>query len=84
MESVAKYVGVSASHLSRVLNSDGKPGFSEILNSLRIHAAKKLLERENISVSEAAFETGYGSIRNFNRVFKEYFGCKPSDISKRL
>lgn len=83
LESAADFVGVTPFHLSRVLNSDGKPGFSEILNSLRIHAAKKMLKQENVSVSEVAFETGYGSIRNFNRVFKQYFGCNPSDIRKR-
>lgn len=82
MESVADHVGVTAPHLSRVLNSDDKPGFSEILNSLRIYAAKKMIERENLSVSEVAFSVGYGSIRNFNRVFKQYFGCNPSDLRK--
>ena len=82
MEGVANYVGVSTSHLSRVLNSNGKPGFAEILNSLRIYAAKKMIERENVSVSEAAYAVGYGSIRNFNRVFRQYFACNPSNLKR--
>ena len=80
LEQTARYAGVSTAHLSRVLHADGKPGFSEILNSLRIHAAKTMLEQEDASISEIAFNAGFGSIRNFNRIFKKYFGCNPSDI----
>lgn len=79
---VAFYIGVTTSHLSRVLNSDGKPGFSEILNSVRVYDAKQKLEQTNSPISEIAYETGFGSIRNFNRIFKKYFGCNPCDIRK--
>ncbi len=82
LEKTAFNIGVTVSHLSRVLNSDGKPGFSEIVNSLRVFAAKQLLEQNNIPASEVAFKTGFGSIRNFNRVFKKTFGYNPSDIRK--
>lgn len=76
-------IGVTTSHLSRVLNSDEKPGFTEILNSLRINAAKRMLEQQNIPITEIALETGFGSIRNFNRIFKKYFGMNPRDIRKK-
>ena len=80
LEQTARYAGVSTAHLSRILHADGKPGFSELVNSLRIHAAKTILEQENISISEAAFSAGFGSLRNFNRIFKKHFGCSPSHI----
>ncbi|MBQ4516525.1 MAG: helix-turn-helix transcriptional regulator [Clostridia bacterium] len=76
-------IGVTASHLSRVLNSDEKPGFTEILNSLRINAAKRMLQQQNIPITEIALETGFGSIRNFNRIFKKYFGMNPRDVRKK-
>lgn len=82
LEKTALFVGVSPEHLSRVLNSNGKRGFSEILNSLRVYEARKLLERENLPISEIAMESGFGSIRNFNRIFQKYFGCKPCDVRK--
>ena len=64
------------------MNHGGKPGFSEILNSLRVFAAKQKLEQTTSPVIEVALETGFGSIRNFNRVFKKFFGCNPSDVRK--
>jgi len=82
LEKTALYVGVTSFHLSRVLNSNGKRGFSEILNSLRVYEARKLLENKNIPISEIAMEAGFGSIRNFNRIFQKHYGCKPSDIKK--
>lgn len=80
LEQTARHTGVSTAHLSRVLHADGKPGFPEILNSLRVHAAKTMLEQENLSVSEIALSAGFGSVRNFNRIFKKHFGCNPSHI----
>lgn len=79
---LALHMGVTPTHLSRVLNSDGKPGFSEFLNSVRVYDAKQKLEQTNSPVSVIAYETGFGSIRNFNRIFKKYFGCNPCDVRK--
>lgn len=78
----AFYTGVTPSHLSHVLNSNGKPGFLGIVNSLRAYHAKSLLEQKSHSISEVALESGFGSIRNFNRIFKEYFNCNPKDIAR--
>lgn len=84
LEKVADYVGVTASHLSRVLNKGCKSSFPDILNSLRIYEAKRLLEQTDAAISSVAYEVGYGSIRNFNRIFKKYFGCNPRDINKHI
>lgn len=82
LETTAAYVGVTPSHLSRVLNTGNKPGFSEILNSIRVYAARSMLEQSAMNISEVAMAAGFGSIRNFNRLFKHHFGCNPSDIKR--
>lgn len=82
LASVAQYACVTPAHLSRVINDGSKSSFTDILNSLRIYEAKRLLEQTDISISDAAFEAGYGSIRNFNRIFKKYFGITPKEHLK--
>lgn len=82
LKKTALSVGVTPEHLSRVLNSNGKRGFSDILNSLRIYEARTLIEKSNMPISEIAMESGFGSIRNFNRIFQKHFGCKPSEIKR--
>lgn len=79
-EQVALHANVTVTHLSRVLNSRGNASFSDIVNSLRIFRARQLLERTKLPITQIAYETGYGSIRNFNRVFQKHFGCNPTDI----
>lgn len=80
LNAVARQLGVSTAHLSRILNQKSGSKFTDIVNTLKIYKAKKMLEETSLSISEIAFETGYGSIRNFNRIFKKYFNCNPRDI----
>ena len=44
--------------------------------------AKKLLMFSQQSVTNIAFASGFGSIRQFNQVFKEIFGMTPSAVKK--
>lgn len=83
LEQVAGKLNVTASHLSRVLNKNGKLGFSDIVNSLRISQAKRMLEQTDQTISEIAFSVGCGSIRNFNRVFQKHYGCSPRAVRDR-
>ncbi len=79
LSKAAAYMGITPSHLSRVLNSDGKPGFSELVNSLRLYSAKQMLEQSDASIGQIALDNGFGSIRNFNRIFKKIYGCTPRE-----
>ena len=54
--------------------------FTDIVNCLRLKEAKRLLEQTDMPISELAYEAGFGSIRNFNRLFEKYFKCMPKDI----
>ena len=82
LEVVSNFVGVSTSHLSRVLNNSCGSSFSDILNALRIHHAKILLNETDMSISDVAYASGYGSLRNFNRIFKKNYGVTPKEMRK--
>jgi len=45
---------------------------------------KNLLLNPNLRVSEIAFESGFQSITNFNRVFKKILGQSPTDYRRHL
>lgn len=79
----AEHMGITPSHLSRVLNSNEKPGFTELVNTLRSYTAKQKLEQLNISIGQIAYDSGFGSIRNFNRIFKKIYGCTPYEYRKK-
>jgi AraC-like DNA-binding protein len=56
--------------------------FSGFLNEVRIGHACKLLQNEELSVSDVCFESGYQNIANFNRFFKKIINKKPSSYRK--
>lgn len=80
LSTVAKNLGVSASHLGHILSSKSGLGFSELINSLRAYEARRLLQETDRPISQIAFDSGFGSIRNFNRVMQRFFHCLPKAL----
>lgn len=57
----------------------------EFLTRYRVYSAITILNRdtENLSISEIALQTGFNSSSYFNKQFKKYVGCTPSDLRNR-
>ena len=47
------------------------------MNELRIKAAKKLMEKEGITIKEVAEQVGFTSDIHFIRIFKKYENITP-------
>lgn len=75
---VASAIGVHHVYLSRVFARNAGMNFKSYLALLRCNGAAKLLKKDKQrTVSEIAYEVGFGSIRSFNRQFLEIFGVSP-------
>lgn len=57
--------------------------FSRFVNIFRFEQACYLLLKEDITVTETCNKCGFGSIRNFNRVFKEFSGQTPIEYKNK-
>lgn len=55
----------------------------EYLQRVRIEAAKKALEDNNLQLNEVANIIGYGDIKTFRMVFKKMTGLSPRDYRKK-
>ena len=77
LERVAKKVGVSHEHLSRLFSEKIKGGFHRYIQLLRVDYAKRLLESSDLSVGEIMTESGFCDQRTFNRVFKNFTTFTP-------
>ncbi len=55
----------------------------EHLRRRRLLAARRAIEREGQSVTEAALSAGYNSPGNFATAFKREFGCSPGRLKAR-
>ena len=78
LESVAKALHVGKYTVSHFFSSLGI-GFNDYVNSLRIQSACSALATGDLSVSQIAYESGFSSIRTFNRAFLKYKGISPRE-----
>ena len=67
---VAENTYVSQWHLSKLLNRHTGQNFSELLNSIRVEAAKELLKDPSLRIGDVAEEVGFLDLAHFSRVFK--------------
>lgn len=83
--SVGNALGYSPTYISHVIEELPGTSFSSLLNSLRVEYAKELLLKKDLNVLDVALECGFGSDRNFYRVFKSSTGLSPKEfITKKF
>lgn len=82
LENAAAYAGFSACYFSRIFKQFTNYNFVEYLTLQRIKRAQLLLSDSDRTVTEISYQAGFKSISTFNRVFKQYRGCSPSEYRK--
>ena len=79
LTSAAASLGYSRTYLSQIVADSFGCSFPEYLVTLRVRGAQKLLLTTDKSITEIAYECGFSSQRNFNRVFLLNSGLTPKD-----
>lgn len=80
---ISEQVNVSTSYVSKVFKDEYGVGIVEYMNGLRIQQAKKLMDRENMTVKEIAEKVGFASDIHFIRSFKKYENITPGMYKKQ-
>jgi len=78
VDDLAAEVGLSPRQLQRKLKRITGTTPAAFVRRYRLDVAAQLLEQEAGTVSEVAYEVGFGTPKTFARRFKERFGCPPS------
>lgn len=81
LDTIAEGLHLSKYYISHIFSSRLQISFSDFLNGLRVDHACKLLNGD-CSVTEAAFASGFSSIRTFNRAFSQQMGKSPTQYLK--
>lgn len=80
LSKAAEIMGMNTSYFSRFFhNTIGIP-FSKYLNCIKIENAVEMIKENNKNITEIALTCGFQTIRNFNRIFKDYTGYCPTQI----
>lgn len=81
---VARAAGLSPYHFCRVFRAATGLPLNDYINRCRIDAARGMLLKADARISEVAYEVGYRSLSQFNRVFRALCGECPGDYRRRI
>jgi AraC-like DNA-binding protein len=82
VHTIAARHGVSVRYVQRIFGESGAT-FTAYLTEQRLAAAYKALRRRtpaHVPVSSIAYDCGFADVSHFNRVFRQRFGCTPTDV----
>lgn len=84
LESTARALGISRTHLSHIFSQQLRIGFREYINALRIDRACTLLRDPFYSISQISYLCGYGNPRTFHRAFMAHRSVTPNRFRTQL
>jgi AraC-like DNA-binding protein len=84
LEDIAHEVGCCASTLQRQFQAAKGTSLFEYQRQRKLQQAREALERQGVSVGQAAWIAGYSSAANFSTAFKRAFGISPKQVRARL
>jgi AraC family transcriptional regulator, regulatory protein of adaptative response / DNA-3-methyladenine glycosylase II len=76
-------LGVTSRHLGRLFQSHLGASPITIAQTRRLQFAKKLLDETNLSMTDIAYSSGYGSVRRFNDHFKKVYDRTPASLRRQ-
>lgn len=81
---VATACGASVFHFCKIFKKTTGLTFTYYVARVRLEAAKAELLDPNRRISEVAYDVGFQSLTQFNRVFKRVFGQSPTEFRAHL
>jgi AraC family transcriptional regulator of adaptative response / DNA-3-methyladenine glycosylase II len=80
---LAARLGVSVRHLRRLFVEHVGTTPDQLARSHRAHFARRLLEDTDLSVTDVAWASGFGSLRQLHRSSQQLFRASPSELRAR-
>ena len=81
---VVRHVNLSRFYFCKLFKRATGMTLTEYVSRVRVERAKSLLVDPSLRISEIVFSAGFGSIPQFNSVFKRIVGMPPTDYRESL
>jgi AraC family transcriptional regulator, regulatory protein of adaptative response / DNA-3-methyladenine glycosylase II len=82
VEELAGRLGIGERHLRRLFQEELGASPLAVGQTRRILLAKQLLNETDLSISDVAMASGFGSIRRFNDVIRQVYKRMPSELRR--
>jgi AraC-like DNA-binding protein len=84
LAAVAKVAGASVFHFCKVFRKSTGLKFTDYVARVRLEDARTQLLNPNRRISEVAYDVGFQSLTQFNRMFKRVFRQSPTEFREHL
>lgn len=84
LDEISSVANFSEYYFTRFFKEATGMTFGKYINNYRVEKAAQLLKDTDDTITEVVFKSGFGSIKTFNRVFKQTKGCSPSAYKKTI
>ncbi|WP_221364468.1 GlxA family transcriptional regulator [Sphingomonas jinjuensis] len=84
LATLAKELGVSPRHLSRLFHAEQGKSLSDYVESTRVDISRRLLEESSAPIKAIAFAAGFGSTTTLRRAFMRALGITPHEYRTRF
>ena len=82
VDALAARLGIGPRHLHRLFVAHvGAPPLA-VAQTRRLHFAKRLIDETDLTMTEIAFASGFGSLRRFNDTFRRTYDRAPSALRR--
>jgi AraC-like DNA-binding protein len=82
VHSIAARHRVSVRYMQKLFEESGCTFTGFVVEQRLAAAHKALIGRADMPINSIAYDLGFSDISNFNRAFRQRFGCTPSDVRK--
>jgi AraC-like DNA-binding protein/quercetin dioxygenase-like cupin family protein len=83
LDDVAAIANMTPSAFSRYFKVHANKTFSDFLTEIRVGHSCKLLTGQKINISQVCYDSGFGTLSNFNRQFKAITHYSPLEYRKK-
>lgn len=84
LENFARMFNYNANYLGKMFRKETGDSFNNILDSIRIANAKRLLEESDLKVYQISEQVGYRNIDYFYTKFRKYVGVSPKEYQREI
>ncbi len=83
VDALADRLGIGSRHLRRLFAEHLGASPLAVASTRRVHFARRLIDETRLPMSEIAYASGFGSIRQFNHSVRATFGRTPTELRGR-
>jgi AraC-like DNA-binding protein len=83
LNQIYRELGIPKTRIANILYNEYRLKFRQVINTMRIAEAKRLLLQTDLKIVDLAFALGYKNITYFNLLFKKQTGLTPTVFKKK-